>query len=186
MCIENFSLGRHLLTPIVTSLPWNLSPTVIALPPRFTSVTHCRPTEARTHIYASTHNPNSTLLNKRQSWIWWCLPGAAADTQRENRERAKENQIGLLLSLYRHIFKCGYSVWDPDPWRDSRDSALAQQRLKVGTFSSLFLSILWRETLFLDAAVLSRASSVTQRWDNQHGILWLFFFHHHHNNNNAL
>lgn len=58
MCIVICSLGRHLLTPIVTSLPWNLSPAVSTLPPPFTSVTHTSLTHRRlehTHWFTYTH-----------------------------------------------------------------------------------------------------------------------------------
>lgn len=70
MCIVIRSLGRHPLTPIVTSVPWNLSAAVSTLPPPFTSVTHtsltqCRLEHAFTLIYASACSTNTTLFNNR-------------------------------------------------------------------------------------------------------------------------
>lgn len=67
MCTESCSLGRHLLTPIVTSLSWNLSPAVSTLPPLFTSVTHmtrCRLSKTHTHTHActNTHKHTQTQL----------------------------------------------------------------------------------------------------------------------------
>lgn len=110
MCIVICSLGRHLLSPIVTSLLWNLSSAVSTLPPPFipvthTSLTHCRLEYTRTLVYECTYSTGSTLFNKRQSETWWlfsmirciCFKCTAGRTEtrtvwEKNQERSNGNK----------------------------------------------------------------------------------------------
>lgn len=103
MCTESCSLGRHLLTPIVTSLPWNLSPTVSTLPPLFTSVTHM--TRCR---LSKTHTHTNTIMQAHRTPAALCLTKGNLGSDRES----KGNKIGLsvliIVNIQAHVQKCAF------------------------------------------------------------------------------